>query len=349
MRLPASCVALLAAALSAASCSTARSTGQWAGGPVLQFVGLDGSETCEDQPHLVPPSASKETLRIGSWNMLYLGPSEKTPVEKRDPRDLAEYVRLGGAQVLALQEIGVQIAADGRASNPTLDAMFDDLRARGAGDWTYVVYGDAEKDRDQFVGLAWDRRAVRQVGEAMPLDLDCETPSGPIPFLPWPNFSGAPMRRPIAVKLATRQGTDLVFVAVHLPARIETFFLEDATAHREVEADAIAKEMDHLVAEFHDRDVVVLGDFNVELATEKVAEALLKKGWRDLNCMSLTTYKWGMALDHVFVPNDQPEFALRPDFAVVAPPGVKSWSEFEERWSDHLMVVADVLVGPDDD
>src|SRR5439155_8192936 len=124
------------------------------------------------------------------------------------------------------------------------------------------------------------------------------------------------------------------------------YFFEDAAAHRGVESAAIAKELDHVMAEFHDRDVVVLGDFNVEVATGKVAEALVKKGWRDLNCMNVPTFHIGLPCDHVFVPADQPEFALRPDFARVVPPDVKSWSEFVERYSDHLMVVADVLVGP---
>jgi endonuclease/exonuclease/phosphatase family metal-dependent hydrolase len=339
---------VVAGVLALSACRTVLSAGEWAASPALQVAGADESENCDEQPHRVAPLAGGRKLRIGSWNMLYLGPSEKTPQEKRDPRALAEYVRLSGASVLALQEIGVQSdGADPRSS--TLDALFDDLRSRGGGDWTYVLYGDVEKDANQFVGLAWDRRVVRMVEKPVPLEVEERLPPSVIPFVPAPFGSDVPMRRPFAVKLATAEGTDLVFVPVHLAARVETWFFEDATAHREVEAEIIAEALGRLVGRLHDRDVVVLGDFNVERATEEVSDALLERGWRDLNCAGIETYKWGLPLDRMFVPNDQPEFGVSPNFWRVVPPDVASWKEFEERYSDHLMVVADVLVGADDD
>src|SRR5205814_6233238 len=87
--------ATLALALAAASCRSALTVAEWAASPIIQT-----GETCKEQPPRVPPLATDRKVRMGSWNMHYLGPSEKTPVEKRDPRALAEYVRLSGASVL---------------------------------------------------------------------------------------------------------------------------------------------------------------------------------------------------------------------------------------------------------
>jgi hypothetical protein len=338
-------------ALAAASCGTVRATSAWLAAPVLQTADPDLrlTEDCRDQRPLVPPAQTDRRIRIGAWNMLYLGPSEKTPHEKRDPRQLAAYVRLAGVSVLALEEIGVQ-SAEGRPRNATLDAMFAELNRSGA-DWTYLLHG-TEKDKNQFVGLAWDRRVMTQVADPMPLDLTADGP-GAIPLL---SFVHTPMdtklwiHPPFAVKLSAGPGlTDIVFVPVHLTARVETWLFEDATAHREDESRSLARTLPEVVRHFRDKDVVVLGDFNVELGTEKVAEAINACGWRDLNCAKLATYEWGMPLDRIFVPRDQPEFGLDPNFARVIPPDTSAWDVFEHRYSDHVMVVADVLVTRDDD
>ena len=92
----------------------------------------------------------------------------------------------------------------------------------------------------------------------------------------------------------------MVFIPVHLSARIELYFFEDATAHRAVEADVLAKLLDAVEKRFDDRDVVVLGDFNTEMASEDIGEALVKRGRRDLNCANAATYEYGMPLDRFY-------------------------------------------------
>src|SRR5207247_5755831 len=170
------------------------------------------------------------------------------------------------------------------------------------------------------------------------------------PLIPLPVHTEVWMRKPFAIKLSAGPGlTDMVFVPVHLTARIEMYFFEDATAHREEEARVLAKRLGGLREQFHDDDVVVLGDFNIELPTEHVSDPLEKAGWRDLDCADLPTFEWGTALDRFFVPRDQPEFALDPNFARVVPAGVNSWSEMVERYSDHVIVVAEVLAARDGD
>jgi endonuclease/exonuclease/phosphatase family metal-dependent hydrolase len=340
--------ALLAAVCAACvGCSTFRAVGRAIVSPVSKLVGAEPD--CEDTPHVVPPPAAvTKKLRIGSWNMHYLGPSEETPDERRDPRDLAAYIRAGGASVLALQEIGVASPDDARSA--TLDRVFDLLRADGA-DWTYRLYGDAE-DPSQCVGLAWDRRVVTSVARvAFPLEqrtpglLDPIVEGVGLPLEPDPRS-----RRAFAVKLSGGPGsTDLVLLPVHLTARVETSLFQDATAKREAQAEALAERLGSVMEALRDRDLVVLGDFNTEFGTEGVSEELLDRGWRDLNCSDVTTYLDGpFPLDRVFVPRDQPEFAMDPDFALVSPVGMDT-EEFHERCSDHFMVVADVLVTRDDD
>lgn len=341
---------LLVTALAAGGCSTPRAVASWIGSPLLQFAGA-GSQAgdCDEQPLHVAPAASKERLRIGSWNLHYLGPSEKTPHETRDVRAIASYVRSSGVSVLALQEIGISAESDSPRS-PTLDAIFDELRADGA-DWTYRLFCTPE-GLTQCTGLAWDRRVVTETADPMELDVDT-TPPGILPGLSFLTAAIEPdlwMRRPVAVKLSAGTGrTDLVFISVHLKSHIETFFFEDSAAHREAEALRLVACLDDVAGVLGDRDVVVLGDFNVGLATESVGASFTERGWRDLNCARLTTHEYGFALDRIFVPSGEPEFGLVPNFATVVPAGVESWDEFVERFSDHLLVVADVLITRDDD
>ncbi len=49
------------------------------------------------------------------------------------------------------------------------------------------------------------------------------------------------------------------------------------------------------------------------------------------------------------MPSGEPEFGLSPNFATVVPAGVASRADFVERYSDHLLVVADVVITSDDD
>src|SRR4051812_21723177 len=49
------------------------------------------------------PPVPKNVLRIGSWNLAWLGPSNHTPAERRSPEDLARYIARSGAAVIALQ------------------------------------------------------------------------------------------------------------------------------------------------------------------------------------------------------------------------------------------------------
>jgi endonuclease/exonuclease/phosphatase family metal-dependent hydrolase len=332
--------------LLAAGCGTSGSAADWVASPVLQFADEADGEDCRDHPPRAAPLAGGRCARIGTWNMHYLGPSEETPEETRDPARLAEYVRRGGASVLAMQEIGATDTPEG-PRNATLDAIFRRLDETTGADWTYVLFG--AEDRDQFVGLAWDRRVWSQVGDARPLDVEGDAP-GLFGFIPLPIVTKLWPRPPHAVKLSAGPGlTDVVFVPVHLLSRVELWFFEDATAHRTAEATALAEALLVVRDELRDRDVVVPGDFNIEFATDHFTDALLEHGWRDLNCANLGTHHLDMPLDRIFVPDDQPEFGLVRNFARVVPPEATSWMDFVSRWSDHQMVVADVLIGPDDD
>src|SRR5262245_3325241 len=47
----------------------------------------------------------KDIIRIGSWNLAWLGPSNHTPAERRSAEDLAQYIARSGAAIISLQLI----------------------------------------------------------------------------------------------------------------------------------------------------------------------------------------------------------------------------------------------------
>lgn len=275
-----------------------------------------------------------ELVAIGAWNIYWLGPSERTPREKRSPEDFATYILQAGVSILALQEIGDSPGPGVR--NHTLDATFKAIAQRGAGDWDYRLFDTTQSGRNQLTGIAWDRRVVQAVGE--PFDLG--TPVG----VRTEHDATLWDRRPQAMKFSLGSGkTDLVIIPVHMKANRPGM---THAAHRGLETDELVGRLQAVQKHFADLDIIILGDFNTLQGNERTVQKLQSAGWRDLNAKDLGTYKGRNPFDRAFVPATQPEFT---DHFVVHKPRDMGEVEFEQRLSDHYMIVTKMRVIADDD
>ncbi|HEV8379323.1 MAG TPA: hypothetical protein VGP99_10770, partial [Tepidisphaeraceae bacterium] len=104
------------------------------------------------QEAAVPP----EVIRIGSWNLAWLGPSNHTPAERRTPEDLAQYIARSGAAVISLQLVGETPGYPGR--NTTLNSVAHILFSEGQGDWDYLLFPTQSRDRSGCTGVMWNKR-----------------------------------------------------------------------------------------------------------------------------------------------------------------------------------------------
>src|SRR6266566_1871095 len=148
-----------------------------------------------------------EMLRIGSWNMAWLGPSNHTPAEKRTPDDLAQYIARSGAAVISLQLVGQSPETTFR--NRTLDGIGDILRREGQGDWEYLLFPTQSPEQSGCTGVMWDKKWVTLVEKPYAI---------PIPR----NLKGLDEtviwdRLPHAVKFSTGKN-DFVLIPIHTRA-----------------------------------------------------------------------------------------------------------------------------------
>jgi len=272
----------------------------------------------------------RDILRIGSWNMAWLGPSNHTIAERRAPEDLAQYIARSGAAVISLQLVGETPGSPGK--NATLNNVIHILYSEGQGDWDYVLFPSQYRDRSDFTGVMWNKRLVSIIAQPYAI---------PVPrvqkalddTLLWE-------RLPYAVKFSTGR-TDFVFIPIHTHASP----LPDADiSHRVHEVRLLAQELDGVKKHFNNDNVILAGDFNTTGSNETTVVILTKQGFRDLNANDELTYISGAPFDRIFVPADQPAFAKATLIRRVPSPGM-SLDEFRRRLSDHYLITSDIRDG----
>jgi hypothetical protein len=276
----------------------------------------------------------KDVLRIGSWNLAWLGPSNHTPAERRNPEDLAQYIARSGAGIISLQLIGETPGM--AAKNATLNSVIEILRKEGQGDWEYVLFPSQYRDRSDFTGIMWNKQLVWPVAQPYAI---------PVPrvqkalddTLLWE-------RLPYAMKFSTGRN-DFVMIPIHTHASA----LPDADiSHRVHEVRLLAGELDGVRKHFDDKDLVLAGDFNTAGSNETTVVILTKQNLRDANANDELTYISGAPFDRVFVAKDQPEFAKDTQIKRVPWQGI-SLDEFRRRVSDHFLITLDMRMTGDDD
>jgi endonuclease/exonuclease/phosphatase family metal-dependent hydrolase len=287
------------------------------------------SQPAVDDP--VPPGH----LRIGSWNLDGLGPSQEFPRERRRPENLAAYITQSGAAVLALQGVGQDPGSKGR--NATLDRVINTISDQGFGDWEYRLFPTQSAQQSQLTGIAWNKRLVRMEDE--PYAVPVERGSFAL--------DGAPFwdRLPHAVKFRAVNGSaDFIVIPIH--TRTLGMAGEDAS-HRVHEIQRLGLALDQVRNKLGDRDVILIGDFNTRAASETTCTYLKGRGFRDLNAADHVTYMSGLPLDRAFVAADQKEFISATSIQVVKPKVDRE--AFKDDFSDHYMITFDMKADVDDD
>jgi endonuclease/exonuclease/phosphatase family metal-dependent hydrolase len=273
-------------------------------------------------------------IRIGSWNMGWLGPSNHTPAERRSPQDLAEYIARSGAAVIALQEVGETPGSPRR--NATLNNVAQVLADQGGADWDYLLFPTQLRDQSGCTGVMWNKRLVSLVGRPYAIPVR-KGEKGLDEALIWE-------RLPHAVKFSTGK-SDFVIVPIHTKS---SRIADPDSSHRVHEIRLLAMELDGVRRHFDDRDLILAGDFNTGGSGETTVMILLKQGFKDINSNDELTYISGAPFDRVFVPKDQPEFARATQIRRVSSPGM-SLDQFRRRLSDHYLITFDVRASGDDD
>jgi len=272
-------------------------------------------------------NVGRNTLRIGSWNMAWLGPSNHTPAERRTPEDLAQYIARSGAAIISLQLVGETPGSAGK--NATLNNVIHILFSEGQGDWDYLLFPSQYRDRSDFTGVMWNKAIVSMTAQPYAL---------PVPrmqkalddTLLWE-------RLPYAVKFSTGR-RDFVLIPVHTHASA----LPDADiSHRVHEVRLLAGELDGVKKHFGENNLILAGDFNTAAANETTVIILTRQGLRDLNANDELTYISGAPFDRIFVSKDSPAFAKATMIKRVPFPDI-SLDEFRRRLSDHYLITFDM-------
>jgi hypothetical protein len=317
---------------------------RWPGRLLAGLVALLGLA-----PHLAAQTAQ---VRIGSWNIEHLGdPGARRGTAEgvlQSPKDLARYIAYADVDVLAVQEI----AADDEApagfpkkfrTNSVLAKALGELNRAPRQEWQHILFPKMRAgETTQWVGVAWNRARVLPVGPVFQV---------PVSHTRSTDGSNRWDRNLHAMAFSAGEGrTDFVLLVVHLKANASSSFAR----HRGQEIDEFVQRRGDLAKPFPgEKDLIILGDTNIQGADEPAVKALEQAGFRDLNKADLDTHtaKGIQPFDRIFVPQGQKEFA--PSKLEVLSDFQKkqrlSFAEFRARYSDHYIVVTTVQVMKDDD
>lgn len=281
----------------------------------------------------------RKTIRVGAWNIEWLGtPGSRSGIAKnikQTPEDLADYLLAADVDILGICEIA-QESTDGSMTNDTISEALRILGRKRGGNWTHQLF-PARSGRNQLCGLAWNTSVVT-VKSPMVAATCAEPVEGDDKI-----WSRPP---PVMIFSAGQGRTDFAVVMVHMKSNYNGDFAEQR-----------GREAHHLVADLPktiaDRDVIIMGDTNCNKPTEPAIASICSAGFVHLTPDDARTFwKGDGALDRVFVPRDQPEFAGRK-YEIMRDAYLSqrslSTEDFKRRYSDHFMVVTEVRVMPDDD
>ena len=285
------------------------------------------------------PAAAPASIRVGAWNIEWLGSPERRsgPAENhaQTPAALAEYILESNVDILGLAEIA-QNVEERPGTNATLTAALRLVEQQTGGKWAHRLF-PTRSGRNQCCGIAWDATRVTSLDEPC-LVTQPEQAS----------LQGKPLwsRPPYGLTFSAGEGlTDFVVVMIHMKSN----YGGDFTNHRAEEAVHLTLDLRGVI---QDGDVIIIGDANCGTHGEPAVAAIEDGGFIDLNADDTPTHWTYGALDRAFVPEEQPEFADRY-FEVFGDSFINahglSTEQFKVNYSDHYMVITEVVVIPDDD
>ena len=291
----------------------------------------------------------QDRIRVGAWNIETLGsPDSRDYMRKspsngygvpRKPAELAELIQALRLDVLALSEIDDTGAREGPATNRVLDEAFRILNRRSGNDWAYRLFPKRiRRYRSQHTGLAWNRRRIRAVGRRFRIPVADVTSRR---FFEWD-------RHPHAMKFTRGKGrTDFVVISIHMKAGRN----DAAVKQRRSEAEALVRELSEIQEHFQDRDIILIGDFNMLRRSEPAGRVYRKRGSLfDLNYSDRSTHIADLPFDRCYIPRAQREneFAGVTQVQIAAPPPGEQ-RRFRRQFSDHWPIVVEFAELADDD
>lgn len=291
----------------------------------------------------------QDRIRVGAWNIETLGSPDSRDYQRkspsngygvpREPAELAERIEVLRLDVLALSEIDDTDARDGSVTNRVLDEAFRILNRRAGNDWDYRLFPKRiRRYRSQHTGLAWNRRRIQAVGGRFRVPVADVTPRR---YFEWD-------RHPHAMKFTRGTGrTDFVVIPIHMKAGRN----DAAVQQRRSEAEALVRELPEIQEHFQDRDIILIGDFNMLRRGEPAGRVYRREGGLfDLNYSDRSTHIADLPFDRCYIPRAQreSEFAGVTQVRIVAPPAAER-RRFRREFSDHWPIVLEFAELADDD
>jgi hypothetical protein len=291
------------------------------------------------------------TIRLGSWNIEHLGDpkARRGPGEgiEQRPADLAHYLRHARLDLFAVQEINADADAPQGfprryRTNSLLTKTLAELNRRPGYEWKHVLFPKMNAgDTGQWTGIAWNAKKLTPKGDIFQIPVShIKTMQG---SNKWDRNCHAMMFS------AGEKRTDFAVMVLHLKANVNGSF----AGHREEEVKDLVGRLPGLEKPFpKERDLVFVGDTNMEDVKEPGSLLLEKAGFRNLNTgIDTHTAREVQPFDRIFVPRDQPEFMASrleslSDFQKNE--GL-SFFEYRKRYSDHYIIVTEIKIMDDDD
>lgn len=280
----------------------------------------------------IPAQDKSETLRVGTWNLEFLG-AEGSYRSNLPPRDDADYAAIGkkvrelGVAVLAVQEVcgTAPLAKVTAAAGPA---------------WKFVLGTSGRWNEDQLsqqLGFVYDSSRVELLFVDELLQLPREIEGLPI-------FHRVPLTAAFRSKAT---GFDFRAITVHLKAGRK----EQDLQKRGFEAGYLRDWLQGLrERNQEDHDIVLLGDFNSTFGDSP--QTLLESGgglqYLQTSPRRPTILHFDDPVDHVVVGREFHEVQRRT-FTVHDDLGGLARDAWRKTYSDHLPVTIDLLASGDDD
>jgi endonuclease/exonuclease/phosphatase family metal-dependent hydrolase len=284
----------------------------------------------------------EKTVRLGTWNIEWLGNAAKRRKAAQDPEDIAKYIQASKVDLLGLNEITHDVeGAEPRSK--TLTEAFKIMSKDARADWKHLLFPSEDKDhKDQLCGVAWNNSVVKLVGEPFR-----------IPIRRGPAADENLWRRhPYAVKFSFgEKKTDVVLIPVHMKSNRGG--ITKMSKVRAEEANTLVRALAAVQNHFKDDDIIILGDLNCLLREEPALVRFRTTGFRDLNFADEASWIKERIydpapFDRILVPEDQPEFkGCR--FSIFKDHHFANEKEYRTKLSDHYLVFTDIRVMDDDD
>src|SRR5690606_20047673 len=106
-----------------------------------------------------------EVVRLGAWNIQWLGRPERRGGVAQDAGDLAKYIQASKVDVLAVSEVSCDSQDGPLPTNTTLTQALARIKESTGQEWKHLLFvTEGATDRDQLCGVAWNTARVRMVG-----------------------------------------------------------------------------------------------------------------------------------------------------------------------------------------